>query len=607
MRIYRLTDSMINRIAAGEVVERPASAVKELIENAVDAGATRIELVTAGGGKRLIRVTDDGTGMTSGELRLAVERHCTSKLTEDLLDIRTLGFRGEALPSIGSVARLFIRSRAAGSGEAWAIEVDNGLMAEPLPAALSKGTVVEVRDLFQRVPARLKFMKTDRAESAAITDIFKRMALAFPQVHFVASGEDRTSLDFPRANSTTRIAQVLGSEFADNAVEIDAEREGVSLAGLISLPTYNRGNALNQFFFVNGRPVRDKQLMGALKGAYSDFLPRDRHPVAVLFIMLSSQEVDVNVHPAKADVRFRDPGLVRALLVGSIRRAISEGDLRASTVGAAGMAAGFRPGDTAISARALVGAGLRPSAPAAFASQWNAPQGFAEPKRADGHPDGFGEEQSVFHGVSMPSGKAAEAVAPETANGFPLGAARCQVHENYIIAQTEKGLVIVDQHAAHERIVYEALKKGLERGVASQVLLIPEIVDLPEEDAAKLLEAAPDLARLGFVIEPFGPGAISVRETPAMLGEVNAIQLARDLADELGEWGTADGLENRLFHVAATMACHGSVRSGRALKSDEMNALLRQMENTPNAGQCNHGRPTFVELGLKDIERLFGR
>ncbi len=607
MRIHRLTDSMINRIAAGEVVERPASAVKELIENAVDAGATRIELVTAGGGKRLIRVTDDGTGMTSGELRLAVERHCTSKLTEDLLDIRTLGFRGEALPSIGSVARLSIRSRAAGSGEAWAIEVDNGLMAEPLPAALSKGTVVEVRDLFQRVPARLKFMKTDRAESAAITDIFKRMALAFPKVQFVASGEDRTSLDFPRANSATRIAQVLGSEFADNGVEIDAEREGVSLAGLISLPTYNRGNALNQFFFVNGRPVRDKQLMGALKGAYSDFLPRDRYPVAVLFISLSSEEVDVNVHPAKADVRFRDPGLVRALLVGSIRRAISEGDLRASTAGAAGMAAAFRPGDTAISARALVGAGLRPSASAAFASQWNAPQRFAEPKRDDGHPDDFGEDQSVFHGVSTPSGKAAEAVAPETANGFLLGAARCQVHENYIIAQTEKGLVIVDQHAAHERIVYEALKKGLERGVASQVLLIPEIVNLPEEDAAKLLEAAPDLARLGFVIEPFGPGAIAVRETPAMLGEVNAIQLARDLADELGEWGTADGLENRLFHVAATMACHGSVRSGRALKPDEMNALLRQMENTPNAGQCNHGRPTFVELGLKDIERLFGR
>lgn len=610
MAIVRLSDSMINQIAAGEVVERPASVVKELVENAIDAGASRIDIVTAEGGKALIRISDNGSGMTRNDLALAVERHCTSKLANDLLDISTLGFRGEALPSIGSIAELRILSRAKDEPNAWQISVDNANVHPVKPGALSAGTVIEVRDLFSRVPARRKFLKSDRAETNAITETVKRIALAFPGIHFTLGGGDRSALDWPAGTMRDRIRQIVGREFLDNAMTVEAEREGIVMRGFAGLPTFNRGNALNQFFFVNGRPVRDKQLMGAVRGAYSDFLPRDRHPVLVLFLTVPPQEVDVNVHPAKADVRFRDAALVRGLLVGSLKRAILDAGHRASSEGGTGMAAAFRPGFSG------------PQAPAFKPGSYHAPlndpspaqDAAAFPPAASPYADnGFGEAPAAYQpemdSFSQPSGNAA-AVQDEPAEGaqrHPLGAARAQLHKNYIIAQTERGLVIVDQHAAHERIVYEALKEGLKDGLPSQMLLIPEIVDLPEEDAARLAEAADELSALGLTIEQFGPGAIAVRETPAMLGEVDAQALVRDLADELAEWGSAQGLRDRLEHVAATMACHGSVRSGRLLKPDEMNALLRQMEVTPNSGQCNHGRPTWVELDLKDIERLFGR
>jgi DNA mismatch repair protein MutL len=607
MTIIRLSDSMVNQIAAGEVVERPASVVKELVENAIDAGATRVEIVTASGGKGLIRITDNGSGMSRNDLSLAIERHCTSKLTDDLLDIRTLGFRGEALPSIGSVARMTITSRARGADEAWKITVDNGRIDGPRPAALGAGTVIEVSDLFARVPARLKFMKTDRAEAAAITDVVKRMALAFPHIHFALSGSDRSATDWPSTDAAGRAAQVLGREFIDNALEIDAEREGIRLFGLAGLPTFNRGNALQQFFFVNGRPVRDKALLGATRGAYSDFLARDRHAVLALFLEVPPREVDVNVHPAKADVRFRDPGLVRGLLVGSIRQAVSAAGHRASTEGGSNLASAFRTETASGWNGSGVQAGFGGGGYASSASysrpptdmpDWNRPLNGQRSETG-----GFGESgQAGYAPSAAPSAQAAEE-APR----FPLGAARAQLHENYIVAQTEAGLVIVDQHAAHERIVYEKLKQGLSGKVPSQLLLIPEIVDLPEEDVDRLAEAAEALSRLGLQLEKFGPGAVAVRETPALLGEVDVQSLIRDLADELAEHGTSQMLEERLNAVASTMACHGSIRSGRLMKPDEMNALLRQMETTPNSGQCNHGRPTYIELGLKDIERLFGR
>lgn len=599
MSIIRLTDSMINQIAAGEVVERPASVVKELLENAIDAGASRIDLTTAEGGKTLIRVADNGRGMNFEDLELAVQRHCTSKLSQDLLDIKTLGFRGEALPSIGSIARLSIASREGGEAadtNAWQIIVDNGEIDGPKPAALNRGTLIEVTDIFSKVPARLKFLKSARAETNAITDVFKRMALAFPQIHFNASGPDRSQLDYPKGTLADRIGQVIGHDFVQNAVAIDSEREGILLTGFAGLPTFNRGNALNQFFFINGRPVRDKQLLGAVRGAYTDFLPRDRHPILALFIDLPPHEVDVNVHPAKADVRFRDAALVRGLLVGSIKRAMLEAGHRSSSEGGAGIAAAFRPGrDNYKSAPPS----SYQNAAAGFTHGWNAPTDLTS--------GGFAERQSVFETASGPSGFVVEDDQALNDEAHPLGAARAQLHKNYIVSQTEKGLVIVDQHAAHERIVYEALKKGLNNQLPSQLLLIPEIVDLPEEDVNRLASASGEFEKLGLHIEKFGPGAIAVRETPALLGEVDVSKLVHDLADELEEWGTAQGLQDRLAYVAATMACHGSVRSGRILKPQEMNALLREMEITPNSGQCNHGRPTWVELDLKDIERLFGR
>ncbi|MCP3054356.1 DNA mismatch repair endonuclease MutL [Aurantimonas sp. LRZ36] len=592
--------------------------VKELIENALDAGARRIEIATAGGGKNLIRVSDDGCGIPAGELPLAIRRHCTSKLGGGLEAIDTLGFRGEALPSIGSVARLSLKSRATGAAEAHEIAVDGGRPDGPRPTALSKGTLIEVRDLFHAVPARLKFLKSDRAEGAAITEIVRRIAIAFPEVRFELAGPDRSRTVFeavPRADRLHRIDAVIGAEFGDNAIAIDAEREAVRLAGFAGLPTFNRGNGLAQFFYVNGRPVRDKMLLSALRGAYADVLAKDRHPIAVLFLSLDPALVDVNVHPAKADVRFRDPGLVRGLIVGAIRQAFAEAGLRSSTANAAGLMARFRPD------------GSVPAAPGSRRFEGFAPGGFAAPRQAaydvgasPFHPlNGAGDAATLEHGDAEPAFGQDHANAPLQPPGagtdsgtgkrdHPLGAAKAQFHGNFIVAETEDGIVIVDQHAAHERLVYEALKTALHgRPLPAQLLLIPEIVDLPEDDADRLAENAATFAQLGLGIERFGPGAVAVRETPSILGRVDCQRLIRDLADELAEFGTADTIRSRIDHVAATIACHGSVRSGRNLKPDEMNALLRDMETTPGSGQCNHGRPTYIELKLADIEKMFGR
>lgn len=605
MTVRRLSENIINQIAAGEVIERPASVVRELLDNAVDAGAKRIDIVTAGGGKKLIRVIDDGRGMSADDLKLAVERHCTSKLSDDLNDIRSLGFRGEALPSIGSVARLTIRSREREAAEGWEIGVEGGRAIPIKPAALKHGTVVEVADLFYATPARLKFLKTDRAEANAITDIVKRTILAHPHIHFSLSGEDRQPQDYPAIDgegaSAKRLEQVLGREFIDNALEIDAEREGVLLLGHASLPTFNRGNQLHQFLYVNGRPVKDKQLTGAVRGAYMDHLPRYRHPVLALYIEIDPALVDVNVHPAKAEVRFRDPGLVRGLIVGALREAIGGAGHRASSEGGVAMLQAMR-------AQTIQRNFGQPTPPARDQNyDWQ-----SSPNRPYEQPaaSGLGEQaQARFEHSAAPS---ADHRAPALEAGddihHPLGAARAQVHENYIIAQTDDGMVIVDQHAAHERLVYERIKEQLaQSGISGQGLLIPDIVDMPEEDVNRLMDHAEALSKFGLTIEAFGPGAIAVRETPAILGEVNSAKLLADLVDEIAEWGSASLVGEKIDHVAATMACHGSVRSGRRLLPDEMNRLLRDMEATPNSGQCNHGRPTYVELKLSDIDRLFGR
>lgn len=623
MAITLLSETLINQIAAGEVIERPASAAKELIENALDAGATRIEIATAGGGKTLLRVVDNGCGMGPDDLALAVRRHCTSKLSGGLFDIRTLGFRGEALPSIGSVARLTIASRPADSDHGAEIAVHGGVVQAVRPTPANHGTVVEVRDLFFATPARLKFMKTERAEASAISEVVRRMAIAFPGVRFLLSGPDRTTLEFPATGDDrlARIAQVLGRDFRDNAIEIDAERDEVRLTGFAGVPTFNRGNSLQQYVFVNGRPVQDKLIFSALRGAYAETIPQGRYPVAVLSITIDPALVDVNVHPAKSDVRFRDPGLVRGLIVGAIRQALAaEGD-RSSTLGARGLMNAFRPEGAGFAGSSFA-AGARP-APGAYGGQtgygerpsapWAAERSPYRPLETAGR--GFAEAAQAAFGSFAPSARmpseplsrepmAPEVVAPE----HPLGAARAQLHENYIVAQTGDGLVIVDQHAAHERLVYENLRKGLSaKALPAQALLIPDIVDLAEDDCDRLMLHAEELSRLGLTIERFGPGAVAVRETPAMLGEIDAAGLIRQLADELAEWDTANGLAGRLEALAATMACHGSVRSGRRLRPEEMNALLRQMEATPGSGQCNHGRPTYIEIKLADIERLFGR
>ena len=601
MPIRQLSETMINQIAAGEVIERPASVVKELVENALDAGARRIEVATAGGGLGLIRVIDDGSGIAAEELPLALGRHCTSKLAGDIDDIRSLGFRGEALPSIGSVSRLTIRSRVAEADAGSEVRMEGGRTSPPRPAPANRGTLVEVRDLFFATPARLKFMKGERAEASAIGDVVRRIAIAFPEVRFTLSGPDRTTLDLAASDDRLeRIRQVVGQDFPANALPLDAEREGVRLTGFVSIPSFSRANALQQYAYVNGRPVRDKLIAGAIRGAYADVLARDRHPVVVVFLDLDPAHVDVNVHPAKADVRFRDPGLVRGLIVGAIRQALAAAGVRPATDAAAAMAGAFRPG----------GAPYGHPGPAgdhrAYKPDFRAaPHGF-DPARSVHRPLGFGEAAQAAFDTGPSGDSRAEEAAAAVAN--PLGAARAQVHANYIVAQTEDSLVIVDQHAAHERLVYEALKASLHsRPLPAQILLLPEIVDLPADDVERLALHAPMLKRFGLGLERFGPGAVAVRETPAMLGEVDVQGLVRDLADEIADNDTVDGLQARLDRIASTMACHGSVRSGRLMKPDEMNALLRQMEATPGSGTCNHGRPTYIELKLTDIERLFGR
>jgi DNA mismatch repair protein MutL len=602
MAIRRLPPELVNRIAAGEVVERPASAVKELIDNALDAGARRIEVQADGGGLSRILVADDGGGLSAGDLTLAVERHATSKLAPgedgafDLLRIATLGFRGEALPSIGSVARLAIAARAAGEGEAFAIRVEAGAVGEVAPSAFPgpHGARVEVRDLFYATPARLKFMKSERSESLAIAEEVRRAAMANPTVAFSLDLDGRRTLRLEaepagEGGRLARLSAILGREFAANALSLDQERDGVRLSGFAGLPTYNRGNAAHQYLFVNGRPVRDRLLQGALRAAYADFLARDRHPAAALYLTLDPTQVDVNVHPAKAEVRFRDPGGVRGLIIGALRHALAGAGHRASTT-VAGQALGsfrpaFSPGPSAAGFSAWRSGGWAPQLPGV-----SGVSARAEPFVHDGHATHVQAEEEV------------------AAGGFPLGAARAQVHETYIVAQTADGVVIVDQHAAHERLVYETMKAQLAAGgVARQVLLLPEVVELDPAEAERIGARAEELAGLGLVIEPFGPGAVLVRETPALLGETDAAALVRDIADDIAEHGAALALSERLADVCSTMACHGSVRAGRRLNATEMNALLRQMEATPHSGQCNHGRPTYVELKLADIERLFGR
>jgi DNA mismatch repair protein MutL len=597
MPVRQLPESIVNRIAAGEVVERPASVVKELVENALDAGARRIDVLTDGGGRRLIRVTDDGEGMTRADLELAVERHATSKLSgDDLLAIRTLGFRGEALPSIGAVARLAITTRHKSEPYAWTLAVDAGAKSAVKPAALAQGTTVEVRDLFYATPARLKFLKTDRSEAEAVREVVRRLAMSRPDVVFTLAGEERAPMTWSAAaDNLARLGDVLGADFRANAFAVAAEREGVRLEGFAGLPTASRANSLGQYLFVNGRPVRDRLLFGAVRAAYADYLPRDRHPVLALFVTLPAREVDVNVHPAKTEVRFRDGALVRGLIVRALKEALAREGGRAASTGGGATFAAFRP--AAVPRRGGYDWRRSPARPASFAPRGGAALGFAE------------AAQEAFD-VGAPAADAAIASFEPAADQIerPLGAARAQLHETYIVAQTRDGLVIVDQHAAHERIVYERLKAAIAAaGVARQILLIPEIVELEEADAARLVARAEELARFGLVIEDFGPGAVAVRETPALLGEIDIKGLMRDLAEHMAEWDDSLPLERRLLHVSATMACHGSVRAGRRLKPDEMNALLREMEAVPNSGQCNHGRPTYVELKLTDIERLFGR
>ncbi|MGB8056234.1 MAG: DNA mismatch repair endonuclease MutL [Pseudolabrys sp.] len=600
MRVRQLSEAVINRIAAGEVVERPASVVKELVENALDAGARRIDVLTDGGGRRLIRVTDDGEGMIRADLELAVERHATSKLdSDDLLSIRTLGFRGEALPSIGAAASLTITTRHAEESHAWSITVDAGEKSAAKPASLGHGTTVEVRDLFHATPARLKFLKADRSEAEAVRDVVRRLAMSRPDVSFTLAGEERAPLTWGPAaegDHLARLGDVLGPDFRANAVAIDAGQNDVRVTGFAGLPTLSRANSLGQYLFVNGRPVRDKLLFGAVRAAYADYLPRDRHPVVALFVLLDTREVDVNVHPAKTEVRFRDAGLVRALIVSALKEALARDGQRAATTGGSATIATFRP---AVSPRRGAYDWRRsPARPPGFASI------------GDGAAAGFAEAAQTVFDIGEPAADAAVARFEPAADQLdrPLGAARAQVHETYIVAQTHDGLVIVDQHAAHESIVYERMKAAIEKsGVARQILLIPEIVELDESDAARLAARADELAQFGLVIETFGPGAVAVRETPSILGDVDVRGLVNDLAEHVAEWDDSLPLERRLMHVSATMACYGSVRAGRRLKPEEMNALLREMEAVPNSGQCNHGRPTYVELKLTDIERLFGR
>ncbi|MGB1876641.1 MAG: DNA mismatch repair endonuclease MutL [Rhodospirillaceae bacterium] len=595
MTVRILPPNLVNQIAAGEVVERPASVVKELVENALDAGARHVDVTMNDGGRSLIVVADDGRGMDDRELALAVERHATSKLPDnDLTEIGFFGFRGEALPSIGAVARLTITSRTQDASSAWYIRVEGGRREGPVPTPHPAGTRVEVRDLFYATPARLKFLKTARTELNHAVDTIERLAMANPTVAFALTADGRTRLSLEAEDGELfdarlpRLGAIMGKDFVPNAVKVEADRGGMRLTGYAGVPTYNRGNALAQYMFVNGRPVRDRLLQGAVRGAYQDFLASNRHPYLALFLDVPPQEVDVNVHPAKAEVRFRDAGQVRGLIVGALKHALAEAGHQASTT----------VSDAALGAMTPGSLPPRPSQ-----SLFN----VARTGQAPLQDAGLEEDQSAYDDAPT-----AVVFDPETDTGadgdYPLGVARAQVHETYIVAQTEDGLVIVDQHAAHERLVYEHMKVMLaDTGVARQLLLLPEVVDLDEAAAQRLAARAEELAELGLVLEAFGDGAVMVREVPALLGDTDVQGLVKDLADELADFGEALTLQDKMADVCGTMACHGSIRAGRRLGGPEMNALLREMEHTPHAGQCNHGRPTYVTLKLTDIEKLFGR
>jgi DNA mismatch repair protein MutL len=586
MAIRRLSTTLINQIAAGEVIERPASVVKELVENAIDAGATDIEVALEGGGIQLIRIRDNGSGIPQHELALAVERHATSKLQgDDLLAIYTMGFRGEALPSIGSVARLSLTSRAKGSGDAWQIRVDGGEVSEVTPAALAQGTVVEVRELFYAIPARLKFLKTPRTELANAIDVIERLAMAHPDIRFRVSHDGKNLRDFAALTTDwlqaqpQRLEKIIGTGLAANIVPVDATREGLRVTGFAALPTYSRSNSTSQYLFVNRRPVRDRVLLGVVRAAYQDLLARDRHPVVVLFVEVPTDQVDVNVHPAKAEVRFRDAQLVRGLLLGALKAALQSVSQRAATT--------------------VADAALQSFMPQAMPYYHAAPM-----QMQDSRPQGLWAP----HHLPPSAAQRLPVSMPQEAHDYPLGAAVAQIHHTYILAQTKDGLIMVDQHAAHERLMYEKFKTAMHaEGVKRQALLIPEMVELSEAQLDKLMGRAAEWAELGLVMERFGERALVIREIPALLGDTNVAGLVQDLADDLSIYDAGLALKDTLEEILSTMACHGSVRAGRSLTIDEMNALLRQMEATPYSGQCNHGRPTYVELKRADIEKLFGR
>lgn len=604
MTIRILPNNLVNQIAAGEVVERPASVIKELVENAIDAGATSIEINLVDGGKSLMIITDNGKGMSKEELELAVERHATSKLPDDnLFNINFLGFRGEALPSIASVARVTIVSRAKESENAWKIEVNGGEKSAPVPAAAQQGTRIEVRDLFYATPARLKFLKTAQGETGQCVDIVNRIALANPQIAFYLNDDGKKKIALQAQPGDLfdarlkRLSEVVGREFGENSLLIDAQRENLRISGYVSLPTLNKANSLSQYLFVNNRPVRDKLLLGAIKGAYQDVLAANRYPMCALFFDIDPAYVDVNVHPAKAEVRFYDNALVRGLLVSAIRHALNEGSGRtSSTLSLADIVQDKIPDFDNLPPRADLGEPVLPQ------------RGF----QYQGSYGGGSRRQAVLpeleRNFSVKAEPEREYLPEDTETVGPLGLAKAQFLDTYIISQSEDAIIITDQHAAHERIVMEKMKENLGKGkAASQMLLIPEVVDLSLSDKTRLLEAAEELAKLGLAVEEFGPSAIIVRETPALLGDCDVKALITDLAEEMAEWGKEYVLSEKLHLVCATMACHGSVRAGRRLNLDEMNRLLRDMEKTPHAGQCNHGRPTYIELKISDINKLFDR
>lgn len=589
-----LEPHLINQIAAGEVIERPASAVKELVENAIDAGATEITVTLRDGGRSLISVKDNGCGMSPDELELAIQRHATSKLPDsDLFNIATLGFRGEALPSIGSVSRLHITSQQKGSGEAWVLKIEGGVKQDLTPAVHPEGTTVEVKDLFYATPARLKFLKAPTTEFNHAVDHIQRLAMCHPQVHFKVLNDQKVTADFKATEEPLeRLSHVMGAEFAENSLSIDIHRDDYSLEGFVSLPTLNRATANHQYLFVNNRPVKDKVLVGAVRAAFQDFLAKDRHPLLALFLYLPSSEVDMNVHPAKTEVRFRDAQKVRNLIVSSIKQALSGAGHRASTTVAQQAINAFQPSASV----------HRPSYQPSFPLHKS-----PGPSTIKATPP-WTPSVSAVQPMVTPQPDPEPVNSDEPQQDHPLGYAKAQVHGTYIVAQSSKGIVIVDQHAAHERLVYEDMKKAMsEKGLVRQALLIPEVVELDIPRAQALANLQGDLQALGLAIEPFGDNSILVRETPAIMGEVNCQGLIKDLADEIMELGKDFSLKEHIDEILATVSCHGSVRAGRRLTVPEMDALLRQMEATPHSGQCNHGRPTYVELGLPDIEKLFGR